>query len=84
MQSSNPYVKALAGPGALRFSAAGLLGRLQISMFGLGTVLLISSRSGRYGLAERWPRLARSARRWPHRWWPGWPTGSVSGWCCGR
>src|SRR6266567_2356555 len=51
MRSSNPYLKALASPGALRFSAAGFLGRMQISMFGLGTVLLISSLSGRYGLA---------------------------------
>jgi len=51
MRNSNPYLRALASPGALRFSAAGFLGRLQISMFGLGTVLLISSLSGRYGLA---------------------------------
>src|ERR1700760_3570480 len=42
---------ALASPGALRFSAAAFIGRLQISMFGLGTVLLISSFTGRYGLA---------------------------------
>jgi MFS family permease len=51
MRTSNPYLKALSSPGALRFSAAGFVGRLQISMFGLGTVLLISSLSGRYGLA---------------------------------
>jgi MFS family permease len=51
MRDSNPYLRALASPGALRFSAAGFLGRLQIAMFGLGTVLLISSLSGRYGLA---------------------------------
>jgi MFS family permease len=51
MRNSNPYLRALASPGALRFSAAGCLGRLQISMFSLGTVLLISSLSGRYGLA---------------------------------
>jgi predicted MFS family arabinose efflux permease len=51
MRSSNAYLKALASPGALQFSAAGFLGRLQISMFGLGTVLLISSLYGRYGLA---------------------------------
>ena len=41
--SGSPYLKALASPGALQFSAAGFLGRLQISMFGLGTVLLIAS-----------------------------------------
>jgi MFS family permease len=51
MGNSNPYLRALASPGALRFSAAGFLGRWQISMFGLGTMLLISSLSGRYGLA---------------------------------
>ncbi len=51
MRSGSPYLRALASPGALRFSAAGFVGRLQISMFGLGTVLLISSLSGRYGLA---------------------------------
>jgi MFS family permease len=47
----SPYLAALARPGALRFSAAGFLGRLQISMFGLGAVLLISAHGGRYGLA---------------------------------
>src|ERR1700761_5160605 len=50
-QSGNRYLQALAWPGALRFSAAAFIGRLQISMFGLGTVLLISSLTGRYGLA---------------------------------
>jgi MFS family permease len=50
-RGSNPYLKALARPGALRFSAAAFVGRMQISMFGLGTVLLISSLTGRYGLA---------------------------------
>lgn len=47
----NPYLEVLARPGALRFSAAGLLGRMPMSMFGLGTVLLIASVTGRYGLA---------------------------------
>jgi MFS family permease len=51
VRNGNPYLRALASPGALRFSAAGFLGRLQISMSGLGTVLLISSVSGHYGLA---------------------------------
>jgi predicted MFS family arabinose efflux permease len=50
-QSGNRYRQALAWPGALRFSAAAFIGRSQISMFGLGTVLLISSLTGRYGLA---------------------------------
>jgi len=51
VRGGNQYGQALGRPGALRFSAAGFIGRLQISMFGLGTVLLISSLSGRYGLA---------------------------------
>jgi MFS family permease len=51
MRSGSPYLKALASPGALRFSAAGFLGRMQISMFSLATVLLIATVTGRYGLA---------------------------------
>ena len=51
MTRGSPYLAALASPGALRFSAAGFLGRLQISMYGLGTVLLVSSLTGQYGLA---------------------------------
>ena len=50
-RGGNQYLAALGRPGALRFSAAGFIGRLQIAMFGLGTVLLISSFTGRYGLA---------------------------------
>jgi MFS family permease len=51
MRHGSPYLKALASPGALRFSAAGILGRMPISMFGLGTVLLIAALTGSYGLA---------------------------------
>jgi MFS family permease len=47
----NPFLEILSRPGALRFSAAGVLGRMPISMFGLGTLLLIASVTGRYGLA---------------------------------
>jgi MFS family permease len=47
----SPYLEILARPGALRFSAAGFLARMPMSMFGLGTVLLISSVTGEYGLA---------------------------------
>lgn len=45
------YGRLLHVPGALRFSSAALLGRLQISMVGLGIVLLVSARTGSYGLA---------------------------------
>ena len=47
----NPFLEVLARPGALRFSAAGVVGRMPMSMFGLGTILLIASVTGRYGLA---------------------------------
>jgi MFS family permease len=47
----NPFREVLARPGALAFSAAGFLGRMPMSMFGLGTILLIASVTGRYGLA---------------------------------
>ena len=47
----NPFLEVLARPGALRFSAASFVGRMPMSMFGLGTILLIASVTGRYGLA---------------------------------
>ncbi len=45
------YRRILAEPGTLLFSATGLVGRLPISMVGLGIVLLVSSATGSYGLA---------------------------------
>jgi MFS family permease len=46
-----PYAEIFKVPGAWRFSAAGVIGRMPMSMFGLGTVLLISSVTGKYGTA---------------------------------
>jgi predicted MFS family arabinose efflux permease len=46
-----PYVEIFGIPGAWRFSAAGVIGRMPMSMFGLGTVLLISAATGKYGVA---------------------------------
>jgi MFS family permease len=46
-----PYADILRIPGAWRFSAAGVIGRMPMSMFGLGTVLLISAATGKYGVA---------------------------------
>ena len=46
-----PYRRILAVPGALRFSATGLVGRLPISMQGLGIVLLVVDVTGSYGYA---------------------------------
>jgi MFS family permease len=46
-----PYAEIYAIPRAWQFSVAGILGRMPMSMFGLGTVLLISAGTGQYGLA---------------------------------
>lgn len=46
-----PYREVLAQPGALRFSLAGLLARLPISMLTLGVVLLVSGTGRSYALA---------------------------------
>lgn len=46
-----PYRAVLSSPGALAFSAAGLLGRLPISMYGIGVVLLVVGTGGSYALA---------------------------------
>lgn len=45
------YRRVFAHPGALAFSATGLVARLPISMMTLGIILLVSSLSGSYGLA---------------------------------
>jgi hypothetical protein len=46
-----PYAEIFRIPRAWRFSAAGVIGRMPMSMFGLGTVLLISAATGKYGVA---------------------------------
>jgi MFS family permease len=50
-QRGSPFLEVFGRPGAIRFSAAGFIGRMPMSMFGLGTVLLIAAMTGRYGLA---------------------------------
>src|SRR3954452_22399132 len=45
------YRRILAPPGALLFSATGLVGRLPISMAGLGVVLLVQAVTGSYAVA---------------------------------
>lgn len=45
------YAKVLRVPGALRFSLAGFVGRFQMSMIGLGAVLLLQAERDSYGVA---------------------------------
>ena len=47
----SPYRAIFTKPGAKAFSAAGLVGRMPLSMLGIGIVTMISQVSGRYGLA---------------------------------
>jgi MFS family permease len=47
----NAYRAVLARPGARSFVLAAFVGRLPMSMLGLGTIVLVQSRSGSYGLA---------------------------------
>ncbi|MEU6144627.1 MFS transporter [Streptomyces sp. NPDC047081] len=47
----SPYRALFAAPGSKGFSAAGFLGRMPLSMMGIGVVTMISQISGRYGLA---------------------------------
>ncbi|MER6344708.1 MFS transporter [Streptomyces sp. NPDC001595] len=47
----SPYRALFAAPGSTAFSAAGLLGRMPLSMMGIGVVTMISQLTGRYGLA---------------------------------
>jgi MFS family permease len=47
----DPFRRILALPGALAFSATGLVARMPIAMLGLGIVLLVSDRTGSYALA---------------------------------
>jgi MFS family permease len=43
-----PYVEIFRIPRAWRFSVAGVIGRMPMSMAGLGMVLFISASTGRY------------------------------------
>jgi MFS family permease len=48
---ASAYRQVLTIPGAVPFSAAGLIGRMPIAMIGLGIVLLVSDRTGSYSVA---------------------------------
>src|SRR5690349_12149755 len=47
----SPYRALFAAPGSKSFSAAGFLGRMPLSMMGIGVVTMVSQLTGRYGLA---------------------------------
>ncbi|HXP19833.1 MAG TPA: MFS transporter [Streptosporangiaceae bacterium] len=47
----NPYLELLRTRGAVAFSASAFVARMPMAMYGLGTVLLIVSLTGRYGIA---------------------------------
>ncbi|MER7490397.1 MFS transporter [Streptomyces sp. NPDC126497] len=47
----SPYRALFAAPGSKAFSAAGFLGRMPLSMMGIGVVTMISQLTGEYGLA---------------------------------
>ncbi|MEU1594091.1 MFS transporter [Streptomyces sp. NPDC005708] len=47
----SPYRALFAAPGSKGFSTAGFLGRMPLSMMGIGVVTMISQLTGRYGLA---------------------------------
>ncbi|MEV7523492.1 MFS transporter [Streptomyces sp. NPDC091371] len=48
----SPYHAIFAAPGTKGFSAAGLIGRLPISMVGVGILTMISELTGRYAMAS--------------------------------
>ncbi|TQE22760.1 MFS transporter [Streptomyces ipomoeae] len=47
----SPYAALFTAPGTRAFTVAGLLGRMPLSMMGIGVVTMISQLTGRYGLA---------------------------------
>lgn len=46
-----PYSTVLSRPGALAFSASGLVSRLPLSMLGLSIVIVVAARTGSYAFA---------------------------------
>lgn len=73
------YIALLRTPGAARFCLSGMIGRMPMAMFGLGTVLLVAASTGHYalaglvsgagsiGYAASAPQLARLADRFGQR-----------------
>ncbi|WP_392673137.1 MFS transporter [Streptomyces sp. LN785] len=47
----SPYRAIFAAPGTKGFTTAGFIGRMPLSMMGIGVVTMVSQITGRYGLA---------------------------------
>ncbi|MFF1833028.1 MFS transporter [Streptomyces sp. NPDC058231] len=47
----SPYRAIFAAPGTKGFTTAGFIGRMPLSMMGIGVVTMVSQMTGRYGLA---------------------------------
>jgi hypothetical protein len=77
-----PYIQIFRIPRAWRFSVAGIVGRMPMAMYGLGTVLLISAGTGRYGGGrQRVGGGAHSAEPSARRRSPGSSTAAASARC---
>jgi MFS family permease len=48
---ASKYAEIFRIPGTRRFSAAGFLGRMPMSMVGLGVILVVSAATGKYAIA---------------------------------
>lgn len=48
---SSKYLEIFQIPGTRRFSAAGFVGRMPMSMVGLGVILVVSAATGKYAIA---------------------------------
>ncbi|CAM5516705.1 MULTISPECIES: MFS transporter [Streptomyces] len=48
---ANPYGALFKAPGSVAFSAAGFVGRMPVSMTGIGIITMLSQMNGEYGLA---------------------------------
>jgi MFS family permease len=49
--ATSRYLEIFRIPGARRFSAAGFVGRMPMSMVGLGVILVVSAATGKYAIA---------------------------------
>ena len=60
---ANPYLQVLRCPHALPMVLSAFIGRLPLSMVGLGCVLLVASETGSYGLGRHQEYAAQPDHR---------------------